>query len=522
MTSNFRGTWSVEGTGDSLQRWLHASNGSVFVALTSRPTSTSGVADVAGELVLTTAEVGFNTRGEALRLGIDGGVYVAEAGQLRLRLSSRLVADVTAADAAAIAPVYRGALRDAAHDLLNRGGNGRMMFSGRNASAEGRAPSGLRRRCSFQLEAHATTVAHPEQDWSGVPSIHIDGHLVSPCGIHVNLHAVEMHSAQMLAKAQTVGMLSGMLALVMISLTARQLDSSASPAALQRISFGCICHQGMLDSATCVFHLMAGIVADELLSTYIFVALAYFSLFTFLEMRLLTGIWRASLPNGGTLAELRDSMRNLHSRFYGAMLLCAFVVITLRQHITFLLLGLHSFWVWQVVHTAVRDMSRPLSMRYVLGMSACRVALPSYFFGCPRNWARVKTSNASVFALIAWVLAQAGMMYSQHIWGARWFLPVRFRPPRFDYHRPATPAEQASFGWNDPVNGERDAESLGNDMDMVDCPVCQLELPREQPGERPTGRMVTPCGHFFHTECLQQWLEVKLECPTCRGILPLP
>lgn len=32
--------------------------------------------------------------------------------------------------------------------------------------------------------------------------------------------------------------------------------------------------------------------------------------------------------------------------------------------------------------------------------------------------------------------------------------------------------------------------------------------------------MNTPCNHKFHEECLAQWMEVKLECPTCRAILP--
>lgn len=30
----------------------------------------------------------------------------------------------------------------------------------------------------------------------------------------------------------------------------------------------------------------------------------------------------------------------------------------------------------------------------------------------------------------------------------------------------------------------------------------------------------TPCNHLFHVECLHQWVEVKLECPQCRCILP--
>jgi hypothetical protein len=28
--------------------------------------------------------------------------------------------------------------------------------------------------------------------------------------------------------------------------------------------------------------------------------------------------------------------------------------------------------------------------------------------------------------------------------------------------------------------------------------------------------MVTPCGHVFHTNCLEAWLKQKRECPTDR------
>jgi len=32
--------------------------------------------------------------------------------------------------------------------------------------------------------------------------------------------------------------------------------------------------------------------------------------------------------------------------------------------------------------------------------------------------------------------------------------------------------------------------------------------------------MKTPCNHKFHEKCLKSWMQVKLECPTCRRELP--
>jgi hypothetical protein len=31
--------------------------------------------------------------------------------------------------------------------------------------------------------------------------------------------------------------------------------------------------------------------------------------------------------------------------------------------------------------------------------------------------------------------------------------------------------------------------------------------------------MVTPCGHVFHTSCLEEWFNCKKECPNCRMVM---
>ena len=34
--------------------------------------------------------------------------------------------------------------------------------------------------------------------------------------------------------------------------------------------------------------------------------------------------------------------------------------------------------------------------------------------------------------------------------------------------------------------------------------------------------MQTPCNHSFHIVCLKKWMEVRMECPTCRQAIPQP
>jgi hypothetical protein len=60
------------------------------------------------------------------------------------------------------------------------------------------------------------------------------------------------------------------------------------------------------------------------------------------------------------------------------------------------------------------------------------------------------------------------------------------------------------------------AQAGAENDDEIDCVICMLEVDIDHARLR----MVTPCNHFFHPECLQRWMDVKMECPTCRGALP--
>lgn len=65
------------------------------------------------------------------------------------------------------------------------------------------------------------------------------------------------------------------------------------------------------------------------------------------------------------------------------------------------------------------------------------------------------------------------------------------------------------------------------------CPICMealkdeanhsLSLSKsliENESGKPVTVMQTPCKHRYHEECLQSWMNSKLECPSCRTPIP--
>lgn len=100
---------------------------------------------------------------------------------------------------------------------------------------------------------------------------------------------------------------------------------------------------------------------------------------------------------------------------------------------------------------------------------------------------------------------QVALLLGQAWFGPRFFIPSRFLPPKYDYFRAAAPRKEA-LPDGDIETGDAGAE----------CVICMNPVDVLTP----PARMLTPCNHVFHPACLQRWMDVKMECPTCRAVLP--
>lgn len=102
------------------------------------------------------------------------------------------------------------------------------------------------------------------------------------------------------------------------------------------------------------------------------------------------------------------------------------------------------------------------------------------------------------------------LLLVQYKFGPHCFVPRRFLPDKHDYFRALSREEL------EELVGDAGGDEETGHSGQMECVICMGTVDIR----RPLSRMVTPCSHFFHPQCLQRWMDVKMECPTCRQNLP--
>ena len=100
---------------------------------------------------------------------------------------------------------------------------------------------------------------------------------------------------------------------------------------------------------------------------------------------------------------------------------------------------------------------------------------------------------------------QTALLIVQRVYNPYKILPPILRPKKYDYHAIPTTVYVPFL-----LNKKQD---VGLDSD---CAICMNPIDYNNN----ESFMITPCNHAFHTDCLNKWMDVKLECPTCRTAIP--
>jgi len=329
----------------------------------------------------------------------------------------------------------------------------------------------------------------------------ITGTLVSEnCGFDFVLNATTFKMQEYYAKAINYGYIAIATVLFQLYALAKQVEYVGNTqSSLSKLSILSLGFQATLDAYLCLGHLIYGMVVEEIFLPFACIAFLEFMMFSVFEMRLLLHVWkiRNASNNSSSWIDLRRELSTLYGKFYAGFFGGAFLIYVMQNFQTFCVLLLSSYWLPQILWNLYSNSRKPFIPMYVGVISITRIFVPLYFYGCPKKFARNEPNYVLCASVSLYVFVQAFILFAQHYFHPRivTFKLTKWLPEVHNYHK-----SYVKFG---------------------DCSICLSNLKSESESMSPNEmQMQAPCGHVFHAHCLSRWMDVKLECPTCRAKLP--
>jgi hypothetical protein len=187
-----------------------------------------------------------------------------------------------------------------------------------------------------------------------------------------------------------------------------------------------------------------------------------------------------------------------------------------------------SLWVPQIVRSYLRRSRFGPEPYFVYFLTLSHTFLPIYLRGCPSNVFERQPNYIFTLIFIAYLALQIFVVLQQRKRNPRFFVPLAWRknPNAFNYFHKFS--QKAAAVANQPDIERQEIN------DQEDCVICMNPLHLEvdannganisigEGGQHKLAKyfMKTPCNHKYHVVCLKKWMEIRLECPSCRQVIP--
>lgn len=500
ISGTFKGTWETHGNHNYSLKLpnFKKTTGDAVIEILSLPSKISGVHYVQGEVLLHDGMYLESGDSEAIHFKLEG-VYVWPFRQLRMVASGLNDGEMTQVEELMQSNPYH-LLGIFSSQVLQESPKDRMRKKAKAAQV-----LGLDKDCKVQMAAHLSQVfsdyksgehEHQAFQMQGlVESATVESD--DTCFSSISLNATSINAELYYNKAVNYTLMVTFISFLQVLCLIRQMDHSNTQSGAAKVSLLMIGQQAIMDAYLCLVHLTAGILVESLFNAFATAAFFKFVIFSIFEMRYLLAIWKARRPlnSGEGWEAMRRELSVLYSRFYGVLLGGILLMYEFHSMLPYILFFFYSFWIPQIVTNVLRDTRKPLHVHYILGITVTRLAIPLYTFGCPKNFMRVEVDIKWCICLTAFLTLQVVILLLQNYFGACWFIPRQLLPDKYSYFRRID----------------------RNDNLSTDCVICMAAV---DVGQRASECMVTPCDHIFHAGCLQRWMDIKMECPTCRRPLP--
>lgn len=227
--------------------------------------------------------------------------------------------------------------------------------------------------------------------------------------------------------------------------------------------------------------------------------------FMLIYSRLLICVFESSIRTQALMGEYGRTrlVSNFQTRVF-FMTFFIFMLIVLFSKFYYVTVPiLHLFFTPQILQNSFYGYKKSISMAAVTIILLSKCIVSAYFLIYEENFIKYKPDYSLFFTIFSILLIQGIILYWQRF-QPRFLVPRKYRPLHYDYYR--TKEE------------EKQLEGLENI-----CNICMTPLNIGKSSEQVVNfskTLHTPCNHRYHQDCLLHWLEIKLECPTCRSKLP--
>ena len=290
--------------------------------------------------------------------------------------------------------------------------------------------------------------------------------------------------------------------------------------------------QIMWTALICGVNFFLSLTYEPLTYEYGMPSMIYFTLFSIFLLRILLVGWKSRYIElmFNDMAQFRKKLFRFYLTFY-CLLLCTLVSIKLWYTyfiFTFFLFG--GTWIFQIYYSAKKGTKPPMPFSYIFVTSLFKMLIPIYLKAYNNNIFSLRPSYLKVFICISFVFIEAVIVSLQKLLGPKFFIPERYRERAFDYYKSAEEIPDNAKNNecviclenldNLAVNNQddEDDEIFKANVNYIERLAMMIQKWNKKKHNKPY--MKTPCGHVFHSKCLETWLEIKNECPYCRQRIP--
>ncbi len=290
--------------------------------------------------------------------------------------------------------------------------------------------------------------------------------------------------------------------------------------------------QIMWSALICGVNFFLSLTYEPLTYEYGMPSMIYFALFSIFLLRILFIGWKSRYMEllFNDMSQFRKKLFKFYLIFY-CLLFCTLISIKIWYTYficTFFLFA--STWAFQIYYSAKKGTKPPMPYSYIGITSLFKIIIPIYLKAYSNNIFSLRPSYFKVFLCVSVVILEAIVVSLQKLLGPKFFIPRIYRQQGFDYYKQM---EEIPENWrnnecviclenldNLRVNMEEDIDDMfmkepGNYVEKL---ALMIQKWNKKKNNKPY--MKTPCGHIFHSRCLETWLEVKNECPYCRQKIP--